>query len=94
MRSEYYRTLSTIGRPERGHFSNTYATMLRDRRHKLVVYHGTGAGELFDLEADPEEFDNLWDRPEYASVQGALLLRLCDSMAFAVDYGPPQTARF
>ena len=38
--------------------------MIFDGRHKLVVYHGTGLGELFDLEKDPHEFDNLWDAAE------------------------------
>ncbi len=39
------------------------ATMLRDERHKLVVYHGQRLGELYDLRDDPDEFSNLWDDP-------------------------------
>ena len=41
--------------------------MYRTGRYKLVVYHRDELGELFDLENDPHEFDNLWDhsrRPE------------------------------
>ena len=35
--------------------------MIRDRRHKLVQYLGTGEGQLFDLQRDPDELHDLWD---------------------------------
>ena len=38
----------------------SYATMFRDERYKLVVYHTHDKGELYDLENDPWEFENLW----------------------------------
>ena len=31
---------------------------LIDGRYRLSVFHGTGWGELYDLEDDPGEFDN------------------------------------
>jgi len=37
------------------------ATMIRRGRYKLNVWHGTGEGELYDLEEDPMEQDNLWE---------------------------------
>ncbi len=33
---------------------------------KIVNYHGHSPGELFDLQKDPYEFDNLWENPDYA----------------------------
>ncbi len=86
VRCEYYRALLDDARG----FAGTSATMYRDRRYKLVRYHGHDPGELFDLRADPDEFDNLWDVPEHASLRQGLLQQSFDALAFAVDTGPPQ----
>jgi len=86
VRCEYYRALQDNRRGFRG----TYATMYRDRRYKLVRYHGLGLGELFDLQQDPHEFDNLWAAPDSAQTRLELLQRSFDALAFAVDTGSPQ----
>jgi arylsulfatase A-like enzyme len=86
VRCEYYRALLS----EKDGFEGSYATMIRDARFKLVVYHGHGLGELFDLAIDPGEYNNLWDDPAYADVRFQLLLKNFDALAFAVDYGPEQ----
>ena len=65
----------------------TRATMYRGRRYKLVVYHGHGLGELYDLERDPGEFDNLWDDPAYAALKADLLLDSYAASMRAVDVG-------
>ena len=65
--------------------------MIRERRYKLVVYHDHEIGELFDLEKDPGEFDNLWEDPEYQDLRFDLLKKSFDALAFAVDIGPKQT---
>ncbi len=62
---------------------------VRSQTHKLICYYNDpldqpGANgpadpmewELFDLVADPLEVDNVWDKPEYASVQAELLAEL------------------
>ena len=64
------------------------ATMLRNRRYKLSVYHGHGLGELYDLEKDPNEFDNLWDDPDHQAVKAELLHQSFDAAMKAVDLGP------
>jgi arylsulfatase A-like enzyme len=95
VRSEFYGALGPRDDPDDPYQrTGSYATMVRDRRHKLVVYHGAGTGELFDLEANPGEFQNCWAAPEAAAVKTDLLRRSLDAMAFAVDPGPPRTAGF
>jgi len=68
----------------------TRATMWRDRRYKLVVYHGHGLGELFDLEADPWEHDNLWDDPAHQAIKLSLMNQSFDAAIAAIDAGPPR----
>ncbi len=88
VRSEYYHVL--MPRPDNG-FEGSYGTMYRTSRYTLVVYHGYGLGELFDLQADPGEFNNLWDDPAYREIRFELLLKSYDAQAYAVDIGPGQT---
>jgi len=47
-----------------------------DARYKLTVYREQPFGELFDLEADPEERHNLWDDPEARDLKLMLLHRM------------------
>jgi len=91
VRCEYYHALDPTSRPDT---EVTFATMLRTDRYKLVVYHGHETGELFDLEADPHEFDNRWDDPDYRDVRDDLLKRNFDRLAFAVDRGPARIGRY
>lgn len=72
----------------------SYATMLRTRKHKIVNYHGHDPGELFDLEKDPYEFDNLWEDNAYADVRFDLMKKSFDALAFAVDTGPARVGRY
>ncbi len=62
-----------------------FLTMVRTETHKLIVAHGTGGGELYDLRSDPAETRNLWDDPAAAEAKTALLVRMTDRMAKTAD---------
>ena len=47
-----------------------------DQRYKITVYYNREYGELFDLQEDPGEVDNLWDKPEYARLKADLIMKL------------------
>ena len=68
--------------------------MYRDQRYKLCVYHGLEAGELFDLETDPGEFDNLWDEDSAQGLRFDLMKKSFDALAFATDIGTPHVTQF
>ena len=93
VRCEYYRALNPDV-PGREQYEGSFATMYRDERYKIVVYHGHEQGELYDLQEDPGEFNNLWDDSESVSLRLDLMRRSFDALAFSVDTGPPQTRPF
>jgi arylsulfatase len=79
VRCEFYDALDLA--------DGSLATMYRDRRHKICVYHGHGVGELYDLQNDPDEFDNLWDDSDHQSLKTELLIRCFDATMAAIDKG-------
>lgn len=46
-----------------------------DKRYKITFYYNQTYGELFDLQKDPGEFNNLWDKKEYQSLKQELMLK-------------------
>ncbi|MEO0793925.1 MAG: sulfatase-like hydrolase/transferase [Verrucomicrobiota bacterium] len=46
-----------------------------NQRYKLSVYFNQDYGEMFDLEEDPGEFNNLWDSLEHQALKQELLLK-------------------
>ncbi|SEK11155.1 Arylsulfatase [Marinovum algicola] len=65
----------------------TYATMTFDGRYKLVVYHTHDICELFDLEADPGEFTNLYYDGASDELRHKLIYRHMNRVANASDQG-------
>ena len=80
VRCEYY---DAVDLPD-----GTFATMYRDERYKLVVYHGHEHGELYDLATDPGEFENLWDEPDLQRLKLEMMKRSYDASMLAMDRGP------
>ena len=51
-------------------------TMVRSARWKLVQFSDSAEGQLFDLDADPQELRNLWDRGDHRSIRTELAGRI------------------
>jgi arylsulfatase A-like enzyme len=66
---------------------------LIDGRYRLSVFHATGWGELYDLETDPGEFDNLWHDPAHAAARARMTERLLTAEIEHVDRVPLPTRR-
>ena len=74
--------------------SNAYASMVRTRKEKIVVYHGTDQGEYYDLENDPDEFANRFKDPNYEHAVRRMLLKCFDASIFAIDPNPKRDGAF
>ena len=83
---DHQRPHPGLGGPPRVH-------TLVDRRWRLSVFDGQDWGELYDLEADPDELRNLWDDPAAAGDKARLIERLLREEIAAVDRSPFPTAR-
>jgi arylsulfatase len=55
-----------------------FVTMVRDKRWKLVHFIDDSSGQLFDLESDPEEANNLWEDPASEAQKRRLLNTLLE----------------
>ena len=45
-------------------------------RYKLTVYYQRDYGEIFDLDADPKEVNNLWNDPDAQTLKSELIKKL------------------
>jgi len=63
-------------RPTEGAFMQK--TLVTDR-YKIVCYANREYGELYDLQDDINQYNNLWDNKEYADVKLKLLMKVISS---------------
>lgn len=66
---------------------------VRDARFRLSVFQGMNWGELYDLDNDPGEFENLWDHVDMVNVKLRLLEELAQAEIAHVDQSPMPTGR-
>ena len=73
---------------------DNFSVMMRGERYKLVYYLGQAQGELYDLEQDPDEFNNLWFDAAKTKVRMQLLKDSFDASMVIVDPGSTRIGRF
>ncbi|MEO7938812.1 MAG: sulfatase-like hydrolase/transferase [Burkholderiaceae bacterium] len=56
--------------------------------HRMSVFVEGGWGELYDLQADPHEMENLWERPEHAPLKLQLMQELAQQLMVMSDTSP------
>ena len=95
VRCEYYDTLNMQApHGDPALHVPSYATMYRTNRYKLNVYHGNTYGELFDMEADPQELNNLWEDAAFQELKFKMLKESFDASIVITDPGPERIGRF
>jgi arylsulfatase A-like enzyme len=89
VRCEYFDALDPFFTGGEGSF----ATMYRDDRYKLSLYHDKALGELYDLQTDPWEHNNLWDAPEHQAARQRLIFESFNShVVLTTDVGSKRIA--
>ncbi len=74
--------------------ADAYGTMLRTETAKIVVYHGTDQGELYDLKSDPDEFNNLWNSDSHKDLKLRLMKQCFDTSVLSMDPLPVRRGAF
>ena len=88
--SEYW---DAIVSPD-GHQDHSHASMYFDGRYKHIVYHGHSVGELYDLEADPNEIDDLWNSASHEKIRARLMHEHLDAFAESTSPGIGRTGAY
>lgn len=76
------------GGPRMGFTASARVRALITQDWRLTTYAGEPWGELYDLKADPQETNNLWDDVSAASIRAELSLKLIDKLTQQMDESP------
>ena len=69
--------------------------MTYDGRYKMVLYHREdNLTELFDLDADPGEFTNLWTDPSMAQLELTRMRSHIDAVMATISPGAERVATY
>ena len=63
------------------------------RRWRMTIAHGDPYGELYDLQNDPHEMDNLFEDPAHRGVRGGLMEKLAYRQMELTDRSPLPVGR-
>ncbi len=66
-------------------------TLITDR-YQITAYPGQPYGELFDMERDPHQVYNLWDRPDLQALKQDLLVQLMERLVLTDSALPRRLA--
>jgi arylsulfatase A-like enzyme len=83
---EYHGAIGGKAMPDQ-----THGVMYYDGRYKVCVYQGHGVGEIYDLQNDPGEFENLWDRRDFTETKAMLLHKAYSGYMSTSDAGIRRT---
>lgn len=61
------------------------------QKYRMTIYHGNEWGEIYDLEEDPDEINNLWNDSEKHDVKTQLLELMSRQQMALTDYAPLPT---
>ena len=61
---------------------------IRTERWRFTIYQGELWGELYDLESDPRETNNLWDSAKHEEIRAELTLQLAHMLTGQMDESP------
>ena len=68
--------------------------MYRDRKWKLITYHAKNMFELYDLESDPWEHNDLSGDPNYQAIKWDLVRRSFDATIDALPRSTPRVGPY
>ncbi|MDR1625869.1 MAG: sulfatase-like hydrolase/transferase [Spirochaetia bacterium] len=84
--SEYHGAIGGKPMPDQ-----THGVMYFDGRYKVCVYQGHELGEIYDLEKDPGEFNDLWNEASFTAEKAELLHKAYSGYMSTSDAGIRRT---